>query len=90
VVDAVASLAEWADAASTGLETGFQRVSSYPAEAPSKLDLALDWLRAHEGDAQLSGHKLRDTVRPEGVQISHVWWNKAKRLFAAEQEAQDG
>ena len=84
MVTAIESLSEGRIEPIVAMETGNFPVSTPPKRSP-KLDMALEWLRQHKADAKLSGYKLSDTVKPNGITISHVWWNKAKRLLAEEE-----
>jgi hypothetical protein len=48
---------------------------------PSKMELATQWLKSNRDDCKKSGRELESTVRPMGVKISYVYWNKAKSKF---------
>jgi len=45
---------------------------------PSKMELAKEWLREHPEDRVKTGRELSASCFPHGVEISHVFWNKAK------------
>lgn len=45
---------------------------------PSKMELAKQWLKDHPEDKRLTGRDLSAIRFPQGVEISHVYWNKAK------------
>lgn len=47
--------------------------------APSKLELAREWLVNHPEDMTLTGRELESLRTPLGVEISYVTWNKAKK-----------
>jgi hypothetical protein len=55
-----------------------EAVVSTPLAAPSKLELAKQWLKDHPEDKKRTGRDLEKHVMPMGVHISHAWWNKAK------------
>lgn len=47
---------------------------------PSKMELAVQWLREHREDMALTGRELKEQRKPQGVEISHKTWNDAKKL----------
>jgi hypothetical protein len=47
-----------------------------------KTDMAMQWLKQNPDDLQLTGRALAASVRPQGIEISYVTWNRAKRLVA--------
>lgn len=49
------------------------------AALPSKMELAKQWLKDHPEDRSLTGRDLSAIRFPQGVEISHVYWNKAKQ-----------
>lgn len=50
-----------------------------PIAAPSKMTLAIMWLREHPEDAVLTGRELESLRQPQGVNISYRTWNDAKK-----------
>lgn len=46
---------------------------------PSKMQLAIDWLKEHTEDMKLTGRELKDLRKPLGIEISHKTWNDAKK-----------
>lgn len=46
--------------------------------APSKMELAIAYLRDHPEDAKLPGRDLEKKALPMGVKISYRYWNDAK------------
>lgn len=51
--------------------------------APSKLEVAIQWLQEHESDREKSGRVLSKTVKPMGIEISRTYWDKAKKEIQA-------
>lgn len=50
--------------------------------APSKMQLAIEWLKAHPEDMNMTGRDLKQQRKPAGVEISHKTWNDAKKQIA--------
>ncbi|MFC1959139.1 hypothetical protein ACFLYO_00360 [Chloroflexota bacterium] len=57
-----------------------------PIAAPSKTELALQWLRLHPKQADKSGRWLETNARPSHVKISYKTWNKVKRMVQQGEE----
>jgi hypothetical protein len=47
--------------------------------APSKMELAINWLQEHSEDTALTGRDLEAARLPMGVRISYRTWNDAKK-----------
>lgn len=46
---------------------------------PSKMELAVQWLKANPEDSQLTGRDLEALRMPHDVKISYRTWNDAKK-----------
>jgi len=54
-----------------------QKVVNHIA-APSKLEVARQWLKDHPEHKKKSTRWLEENITPMGVQISRTYWGKAK------------
>ena len=54
-------------------------VKKVAVATPSKMELAIDWLKTHPEDVVLTGRELEAARLPMGVKISYKTWNDAKK-----------
>lgn len=62
-----------------GNDLGKHFPTSQAVATPSKMELAIQWLKANPEDMKLTGRDLEALRMPQGVKISYRTWNDAKK-----------